>query len=789
MTTTATRRDRSTKPDISPSDFPVPAALFSSRRLLECNTLFADLFVPVGDGQPGSLTLTAFAGERNAAFAKELARIVNSAEPMHSPVVKEVALRTREGERRFVLSALPATYDSKRALRVVVQDITAYGERARQAEEAEARYRAFVESSTAAIALVRDGLFVYVNKGLLDLLGYMFSEEMMAKETTQFFAGRDRKAIAEYGRVSDTPGKLPTFVECTAVRKDDSRFRMQVRTEVLTVEDQPTLLWHCVDVSHWRDAEEAVEQKARENDTLEHLLEAVHQSVDIVEVQHATLAASLRRLGYESGGLFVSTEDGNTLLLETQEHLSPALAEKLHELPAGEGLMGYITKTMEPVRLVIEEYPAHLPYRALFESESIRALAFLPLVHGEKLAGVLMLLSSKAHEVPAYHQTFLEVVARHLGFSLAKAAVYGTIQRRADSYQDAIEQVAGVVYVACANGTMLYCSPVVERLTGFKVREITSTPDAWRAAVHPDDRSIAAERISRQAGTQDEFVLEYRMLPKGKASYIQVRDAIRYVRTSDGAVQAIYGLLTDITEQRITQQRMQGISESPAARSDAVEEFTRVVSHDLKEPLITIAGYTKLVLDGCTGLDDESRDHLNTVMRSSVRMRQLIDDLLNLSRIGRVRANQRLVAVSPLLDDLVRDLEFFLHGRRARVEYPPDLPPVHCDPTELGIVFRNLIVNGVLHNTQETPVVRIAASQDKGVVTYSLADNGIGIDPADIHRIFDIFQRLQPTDDRPGTGAGLTIVKKVIETFGGKIWLESTPNVGSTFFFTVPFNG
>ena len=555
------------------------------------------------------------------------------------------------------------------------------------------------------------------------------------------------------------------------------------------MEDQPTVLWHCVDVSHWRDAEEAVEQKAHENDTLEHLLEAVHQSVERTDVQRATLMASLRWLGYESGGLFVLSEDGKTLLLETQERLSTALEEKLRELPAGEGLMGYITKTLEPVRLDIGEYPAHLPYRALFESENIRALAFLPLVHQEKLAGVLMLLTSKAHEVPASHETFLELVARHLGFSLTKAAVYGAIQRRADAYQDAIEQVPGAVYVAAANGMMRYCSPVVERLTGYKVHEIAATPDAWRAAVHPDDRSIAAERISRQAGMQDEFVLEYRMLPKGKASYIRVRDAVRYVRSSDGAVQAIYGLLTDITDQGSTQQQAQRASMALAARNDAVEEFTRVVSHDLKEPLITIAGYTKLVLDGGTGLDEESRDHLNTIMRSSVRMRQLIDDLLNLSRIGRVRANQRLVAVSPLLDDLVRDLEFFLRDRRARVEYAPDLPPVHCDPTELGIVFRNLIVNGVLHNTQETPVVRIAASQDDGVVTYSVADNGIGIDPADVHRVFDIFQRLQPSDDHPGTGAGLTIVKKVVETFGGKIWLESTPNVGSTFFFTVPLHG
>ncbi len=790
MTTTPTSRSRLARPDISPSDSPVSTALFSARRLLECNSLFAEHFVSFTDGQPDGLSLSAFAGSRNTALTREVARMINSTDPVRFPVVKEVLLPTREGERRFLLSALPSTYDGKRVVRVVIQDITQYSDRARQAEEAEARYRIFVESGSIAIALVREGVFVYVNKGLLDLLGYMFVEEMVGKEVPQFFAARDRKAVAEYGRSNENGTTLPPSIECTAVRKGGSRVRVQIRAELLTVENSPTLLWHCLDVSPWRDAEEAVERKARENEILEHLLDAVHQSADRAGVQRATLAASVRWLGYECGALFVPAANGTSLLLEMEEHLSPALKEKLQELPAAEGLMGFLTKTMEPVRLTIAEYPAHLPFRGLFEGEGIHAVAFLPLVHQDTLSGILMLLTTKEHDVPSYHEDFLGVLARHLGFSLAKAATYHAIQRRADSYQDAIERVAGVVYVAGANGTFLYCSPVVERLTGYKVREITSTPDAWRAAVHPDDRSIAAERISRQAGTQDEFVLEYRMLPKGKASYIRVRDAVRYLRAEDGTVHAMYGLVTDIADPQAIRQAMQPVPESRASRSDGMDEFVHVVSHDLKEPLITIAGYTKLLLDdGDAALNEESREQLQAVMRSSVRMKQLIDDLLTLSRIGRVPASQKMVPVGALLEDLVLDLEYFLRDRRARVELSPTLPSVRCDPTELGIVFRNLIVNGVLHNVQELPMVRVEATEDGGGVTFAVTDNGVGIDPADADRVFAIFQRLQPADDRPGTGAGLTIVKKVVEGFGGRIWFESTPDVGSTFFFTVPSNG
>jgi PAS domain S-box-containing protein len=844
---TTTRRN-APKPDITQSDIPVPAAYFSSRRLLECNTLFAEIFLPVGeDASGGGLTIAAFAGDDNEALAKEFARLANSTEPVRSPVVREAVLPTREGPRRFLISTIPATYKDKRALRVIAQNITSYGERAVRAEEAEARYRIYVESTAAAIALVRDGLFVYVNKGLLDLFGYMFAEEMVAKDVTSFFPGRDRKAVAEYGHVGDGNSSHAPMLECTAIRKDNGRVNIQLRGEVIQVDDQPTMLWHCVDVSHLRQSEEAVERKARENEILERLLTAVHHSVDRVEVQRASLTASLRWLGYESGGLFLVSDEQKALILESEERLPPALSDKLRELPANEGLMGFLTKTMEPVRLAIEEYPAHLPYRGAFEAENVKALAFLPLVSGEHLAGILMLLTTKAHDVPAYHQGFLEIVARHLGFALHEATAYGQIQRRADALQDAIEQISGVVYVALPNGTFKYLSPVVERVVGFKIRELTATPDDWRAIVHPDDRSLAAERISRQAGIESEFVLEYRVLPKGKAAYIRVRDAVRYIRSTDGAVQIIYGLVTDVTQQTAARHeavlaeigkaleqsvdrdaivtalssrlaagypadlRMEqsigtllaaaldrvapgadpetGGSASVSAGGFAADDLAHIVSHDLKEPLITIAGYAKLVRDGCAGVDDESREYLESVIRSSMHMKQLIEDLLSLLRVGRGIAHDAYVSPSGLLDDLMVELSFLIKERNARIEYPPDLPVVRYDSTALGIVFRNLIVNGVRHNTQAEPVVRVAARADECSITFSVSDNGVGIDAAHADRIFDLYERLHTNAGEPGSGIGLAIVKKMIEASGGTVWLESSPNAGSTFFFTVPVHG
>jgi len=153
-------------------------------------------------------------------------------------------------------------------------------------------------------------------------------------------------------------------------------------------------------------------------------------------------------------------------------------------------------------------------------------------------------------------------------------------------------------------------------------------------------------------------------------------------------------------------------------------------------------------------------------------MKQLMDDLLALARLEHKQQRHDPVPASTVLDEVALDLELFLRGRKAHLEFPSNLPSVPCDPAELSIVFRNLIVNGVLHNSRENPIVRIAATTDDRQVIFSVMDNGGGLDAKD--------------DPRPGTGLG--IVRKVVESFEGSLSWSSTPDAGSTFSFTVPNN-
>lgn len=232
-----------------------------------------------------------------------------------------------------------------------------------------------------------------------------------------------------------------------------------------------------------------------------------------------------------------------------------------------------------------------------------------------------------------------------------------------------------------------------------------------------------------------------------------------------------------------------------AESNQELDDFAYVASHDLKEPLRGIHNYAGfLIEDSADRLDEEGRERLQTMMRLTRRLERLIDTLLHYSRVGRVDLAVEEVDLGALVAEVVDSLAPALG--EAEVTVHP-LPAVRCDRARIGEVFRNLIVNGIKYNERPEKRVEVGASPpgtpsggaeprpEEGAVLW-VRDNGIGI--AERHRevVFDIFKRLHPRDAYGGgSGAGLTIVKKIVERHGGRVWLESEPGSGTTFFFTL----
>ncbi len=218
-----------------------------------------------------------------------------------------------------------------------------------------------------------------------------------------------------------------------------------------------------------------------------------------------------------------------------------------------------------------------------------------------------------------------------------------------------------------------------------------------------------------------------------------------------------------------------------------MDDFTRMVSHDLKEPLRGIEAFSSFLLEDYTALlDEKGKRYLNFLKESAVRMKELIHDLLTLVSLSRKGPNLENVDLDALLTEVKHDLEFSIQQRKAKVQWTPHLPTLYCDRIQVGEVFKNLLSNAIKFNTKTSPSVEIAVREEKAFYTFSFKDDGIGIDPRYIAQIFRPFERLHPQDEFEGTGVGLAICKKIIEGYGGKIWIESKEGEGSTFFFTLP---
>ena len=220
-----------------------------------------------------------------------------------------------------------------------------------------------------------------------------------------------------------------------------------------------------------------------------------------------------------------------------------------------------------------------------------------------------------------------------------------------------------------------------------------------------------------------------------------------------------------------------------------LEQFAYVASHDLQEPLRMVSSYTSLLAEDLGDrLDDDTRRHLDYAHDGAKRMHQLVHDLLRYSRVGRADTSHQRVDCDQLVETVTVDLQEAILAAGATVTHDW-LPTVTGVPTELRQLLTNLVGNAVKFRGDEPVHVHVSAARDGPMWQFSVADNGIGIDPGKAERIFEVFKRLHPRGSYPGTGIGLAICKKVVEQHGGRIWVESQPGTGATFRFTLPAAG
>ncbi len=242
----------------------------------------------------------------------------------------------------------------------------------------------------------------------------------------------------------------------------------------------------------------------------------------------------------------------------------------------------------------------------------------------------------------------------------------------------------------------------------------------------------------------------------------------------------------EIEERKQAEAEREALIKELEVKNAELEQFTYTVSHDLKAPLITITGFLGMLKkDAAKGDAERMKADMERISGAAVKMGQLLSDLLELSRIGRVVGPREKLAFVDVARAGVSVAEGRLKARGVKVEIDPSLPTVHGDSSRLQLVVENLVDNAAKYmGAQPLPLVKIGCRRDADQRVFYVMDNGVGIDSEYHGKIFGLFDRLDQQTE--GTGVGLAIVKRIVEVHGGRIWVESEPSKGSTFCFTLP---
>jgi PAS domain S-box-containing protein len=506
---------------------------------------------------------------------------------------------------------------------------------------------------------------------------------------------------------------------------------------------------------------------------------AINSTLDLPAILEIVVRLSVELIGAETGSVSIMSEDGERMTNVYSFNEDPSV-DRL--IPKGDGLAWLIYERGRSI--VLDEYSKHPQALPNWSASGLHAYLGVPIAIGENCLGTLALYNRTADKkFTPRDLSLIEAVAQELAVAIQNVRLFEALQRERDFAVQIMNLLGQGISVSTLDNKYEYVNPALAKMLGYEPAEMIGRE--IETFLMPDElEKVSAE--SEHPDTNEATSMEIRVKHKdGHPIHVLTTRVLRYAgNVVTGSITSV----TDLSERKQIELERELLLKEMEAKNAELERFTYTVSHDLKSPLVTIAGFLGfLEADIKSGNPEKAEAAIKRIHDAARKMRRLLDELLELSRIGRMANPTEDIPFGELVKEALELAEGQLTMRQVRVQVETDFPSVRVDRTRMIEVLQNLITNASkFMGAQQHPSLEIGMKSIHGQKAFFVKDNGIGVAPEFHERIFGLFNKLDPFSD--GTGIGLAIVKRIIEVHGGKIWVESELGEGATFFFTLAEN-
>ncbi len=517
------------------------------------------------------------------------------------------------------------------------------------------------------------------------------------------------------------------------------------------------------------------------------LAETLKANPTVEAVVDDAFSRCLNAAGISKGAAYLVMGSGR-LVLRATLGFPDSLHGQLREFFGHAALLHRVLERGEPIAIPPPPDPAN-GAADLVEKLGAESILVAPLLLGEERLGVLV-MAAENRALTEEWMPFARTVASQISQAIGLARAVSQLRESEEKLSRVIDTMADGLLISDRHGRLIFANDAAARILGLAAPDIVGRKcdePAWRLTAVDGGRLVPEDHPCRAVVRTGQPIYDVEMAmtrSDGQAVFLSINAAP--LRDGAGAIIGAVTSLNDITVSKRAEQALVQQAQRLARTNAELEKFAYVASHDLQEPLRTVASYLQLLERRYKDkLDADAGRFINFAVDGAKRMQRLIADLLAYSRLSRQETRFEPTDCEAAIQQSLANLQSAVEEGRAEVTCET-LPTVPADGLQLAQLFQNLIGNAIKFRSQTPPRIRISAERKDQEWVFAVSDNGIGIEPQYRDQIFEVFQRLHGRAEYPGTGIGLAICKRIVEQHGGRIWVESEPGKGSTFYFTLP---